>query len=77
MGSWKPEMLCQGQWVGNGQRFATRGEAEKSGRALLMRWFVPTDCRAVETEDEVNYTHIDGRDVRILLPEEKELRDAG
>jgi len=33
--------------------------------ALRMRWWVPEDGRAVESEDPVNYRFVDGRDVRI------------
>ena len=53
--SWKPEVFVDGQWAGNGLRFATREEAEFSGRALLNRWFVPTDSRAVEADEYPNY----------------------
>lgn len=53
--SYKPEMLCQGEWCGNGMVFATEDEALKHGRELMSRWFVPTDCRAVESDETVNY----------------------
>jgi hypothetical protein len=33
--------------------------------ALRMRWWVPTDGRATESEDPVNYRFENGRDVRI------------
>jgi hypothetical protein len=52
--SWKPEVYT-GTWNGNALRFATKEEAEASGKELLSRWFVPTDSRAVESDDPVNY----------------------
>jgi hypothetical protein len=59
--SWKPEVLVSGKWAGNALVFATKEEAEQWGRDLLMRWFVPTDSRAVEVDKPVNYRLIDGR----------------
>lgn len=53
--SWKPEVFVDGQWAGNAVRFATKEEAEASGRELLSRWWVPSDSRATESEDPVNY----------------------
>lgn len=53
--SWKPEVFVEGKWAGNGLRFATKDEAERSGRELLSRWFVPTDSRATESSDYPNY----------------------
>ena len=53
--SWAPEVFVEGQWAGNGVRFATKEEAEAWGRDRLMRWFVPTDSRAVESSDYPNY----------------------
>jgi len=56
--SWKPEVLTPTLppvWSGNALRFATREEAEAYGRDLLRRWTVPTDYRAVESDDPVNY----------------------
>lgn len=63
--SWKPEVLVDGKWAGNALRFATQEEAFGSVMALRMRWWVPEDGRAVESEDPVNYRFVDGRDVRI------------
>jgi hypothetical protein len=54
--SFKPEFLCQGEWCDNAQRFATKEEAEASARSRFMRWTVPSDCRATESDDPVNYT---------------------
>jgi hypothetical protein len=59
--SWKPEVFAEGAWTGNGLAFATKEEAEQWGADLLMRWFVPTDSRAVESTDPVNYKIIDGK----------------
>ena len=53
--AWKPEVMVDGKWARNGLVFATKEEAEANARDLLMRWFVPTDSRAVESDDPVNY----------------------
>jgi len=63
--SWKPEVLVDGQWSGNALRFATKEEAEASGRELLSRWFVPSDSRAAESSDPVNYKFENGENVRV------------
>lgn len=63
--SWKPEVMVDGKWAGNALRFATQEEAFGSVMALRMRWWVPEDGRAVESEDPVNYRFENGRDVRI------------
>ncbi len=55
--SWKPEVMVSGKWAGNALVFATREEAEQNASDLLMRWFVPTDSRAVESSDPVNYSY--------------------
>jgi hypothetical protein len=57
--SWKPEVFAEGEWCGNGLRFATFDEADLWARNLLFRWFVPTDSRAVESNDPVNYKMVD------------------
>jgi hypothetical protein len=59
--SWKPEVFAEGEWTGNGLRFATKEESDKWGFDLLMRWFVPTDSRSVESTDPVNYKIVDGK----------------
>lgn len=53
--SWKPEVLVDGQWSTNALRYATKAEAEASVRELMSRWWVPTDGRASESSDPVNY----------------------
>jgi hypothetical protein len=65
MSSFKCEVLAQGSWSSNGQRFATAEEAEAAGKELLSRWFVPTDSRSAPSEDPVNYKFEDGRCVPI------------
>jgi hypothetical protein len=57
MPNWKPEVLVDGKWCANALVFATQEEAEQNARDLLMRWFVPTDSRAVESTDPVNYSY--------------------
>lgn len=58
--SWKPEVFADNEWCGNAMRFATKEEADLWGADLLMRWFVPTDHRSVESDDPVNYQIVDG-----------------
>jgi len=53
--SWKPEVFAEREWTGNGLVFETKEEAERWARDLLFRWFVPTDSRAVESNQPVNY----------------------
>ena len=55
MKSWKMEVCVDGKWASNSCRFATKDEAERAGVELLSRWFMPTDSRAAESEDAVNY----------------------
>lgn len=59
--SWKPEVFVSGKWYANALVFATKEEAENNARDLLMRWLVPTDSRAVESADPVNYTYSGGQ----------------
>ena len=42
-------------WSSNACVYATEKEALEAGRELMGRWFVPTDHRAVESTDTVNY----------------------
>ncbi len=60
--SFKPEFLVQGQWYDNAQRFATYQEAADSALARFRVWTMPSDCRAVESEDPPNYVRKDGQD---------------
>ena len=68
MKSFKAEVLVDSKWSTNSCRFATQLEAEKAGRELLSRWYVPTDSRASESDDEINYRFNDeiGRGERIV-----------
>jgi hypothetical protein len=63
--SYKPEVLVDGQWSTNGLRFATAEEAFGSMMLTRMRWWVPTDGRATESEDPVNYRFINNQNVPI------------
>lgn len=65
--SWKPEVYLESdrKWCANGLVFATKEEAEANARDLLMRWFVPSDSRAVESSDPVNYRYVDGQLIRV------------
>lgn len=67
MKSWKTEVCVDGKWATNALRFASQAEAEKAGRELLSRWWVPTDSRAAEADEPVNYVFDDtvGRPVRL------------
>lgn len=60
--SWKPEFLVSGEWCSNAQRFATQEEAIASAKARFMVWTMPTDCRASESPDPVNYERVNGQD---------------
>lgn len=62
---YKAEVLAEGKWTGNGMVFATKKEAEDYGRDLLARWFVPTDSRAVQVNEPVNYSYTDRQLVRL------------
>ena len=58
MKSWKPEVRTgtDQNFYGNNLAFATREEAERSATDLMRRWFlVVVDCRAVESDQPVNY----------------------
>jgi len=58
--SWKPEVLVQGQWSQNALVFATQKEAQENAWDLRCRWILVDDCRAVEVDDPVNYSFVDG-----------------
>lgn len=57
MKSWKPEVKTHNddKWYDNSVRFATKEEAEASAKDLMNRWLLVTECRAVESDDPVNY----------------------
>lgn len=58
--SWKPEVRTGSdpKFYDNSLAFATREEAERSATDLMRRWFLVVDCRAVESDQPVNY-HLD------------------
>jgi hypothetical protein len=58
--SFRPMVYVQGEWAGNGLRFATSEEAEASARNLMARWFLVDDIRVDESDDEVNYAWDNG-----------------
>ncbi len=66
--SWAPEVQVEGKWSGNALRFATEEEALQYGRDLLMRWFVPTDYRAVTSGDPANYRILPGGRIEAIPP---------
>ena len=58
--SFRPMVYVQGEWAGNGLRFATSDEAEASARNLMARWFLVDDIRVDESDDAVNYAWDNG-----------------
>jgi hypothetical protein len=58
--SYRPMVYVQGEWAGNGLRFATSDEAEASARNLMARWFLVDDIRVDMSDDEVNYVWDNG-----------------
>jgi hypothetical protein len=61
MKSWKPEVLVNGKWSQNALVFATEKEAYENAKDLMWRWLLVEDCRAVESDNPINYTYIDGK----------------
>lgn len=53
--SFKPEFLVQGAWCTNAQRFATYEEAKSSALSRFQRWTMPSDYRAMPSDEPVNY----------------------
>lgn len=68
MSNWKPEVKVSGNWERNGLVFETKEEAEANAKALMWRWVLVTDSRAVESDEPVNYEWENGR----LIPVVKE-----
>lgn len=58
--SWKPEVEVNGQWSRNALVFETQEEAETSARELFGRWMLTTGYRAVEVDEPVNYSLVNG-----------------
>lgn len=51
---WKQEVLVDGTWSRDGVVWPDEKSALNAGSNLLMRWFVPTDYRAVAVTEEPN-----------------------
>lgn len=64
--SYKPEVLVEGKWSTNSLVFATRDEAELYARDLYMRWMVPTDSRAIESNEPVNTMRLEDGTLKSL-----------
>ena len=60
MSSYKPEFQIQGKWYGNAVRFPTYEEALENARDKFQHWTMPTDYRAVESDDPPNYRYVNG-----------------
>jgi hypothetical protein len=60
--SWIPQVIADdsGIWAGNGLRFETREEALERARALMARWTLVSDYRAVESDDPPNHRLVNG-----------------
>lgn len=63
--SYRPMVYVQGEWAGNGLRFATKEEAETSAYLLANRWTLVESFRVDESDDPVNYTLVNGRAVAV------------
>lgn len=66
--SYRPMMLVQGEWAGNGLRFATPEEAAANAKDLMRRWTLVRDYRADESGDPVTHSY---------NSETRELREVG
>lgn len=64
--SYRPMVYVHGEWAGNGLRFATQEEAERSAADLAARWLLVEDFRVDESSDPVNYAIVDGRLVPVV-----------
>ena len=62
--SWKPQVKVDGKWESNALVFATEEEARKSAAALFSRWQLTTDHRAIVSDEPVNYTFKNGRQIK-------------
>lgn len=62
MTSWKPEVTTGSDptFYGNALAFATREEAEANAKDLFGRWMLCTGWRAVESDEPVTHTYVDG-----------------
>jgi len=64
--SYRPMVFVQGDWAGNGLRFATREGAEQSAAGLAARWILVDGIGVEESDDPVNYAIVDGRLVSVV-----------
>ena len=60
--SWKPQVIADnsGLWVGNGLRFATKGEAEQNALDLACKWTAVRKWRVIKSNDPVNCSWQEG-----------------
>lgn len=63
--SYRPMVYVQGEWAGNGLRFATHEEARMSASALMDRWMLVENYRVDESSDAVNWAIVEGRQVPV------------
>lgn len=66
--NFKPEVLVGGKWCRNALVFATEKEASENAKDLMFRWTLVSDSRAVEVDEPVNYSYVDGH----LVPAKQE-----
>jgi hypothetical protein len=62
--SWKPYFIIKSEGdkhCMNAQAFATKEEALASANSRFMRWTMPSDCGADESDEPVNYRWDDQR----------------
>lgn len=69
--SFKPQVTTGSdpKFYGNALAFATREEAEANAKDLFARWTLCTGHRAVESDEPVSHTYVDG----VLKAAEKEV----
>ena len=60
--SFKPQVqtVNDSKFYGNALAFATFDEAYHNARDLSNRWMLVTDYRAVESDEPVTHTYVDG-----------------
>lgn len=60
--SFKPQVTTGNDptFYGNALAFATREEAEASAKDLYGRWTLCTGHRAIESDEPVSHTYVDG-----------------
>lgn len=60
--SFKPQVTTGSDptFYGNALAFATREEAEANAKDLFYRWMLCTDSRAIESDEPVTHTYVDG-----------------